>query len=509
MAQAALDGFGFQDWRITERLDADRITTRDRRFALVGRDAYLAAGGRIEEDLFGELAPVVLDPDRLSEVWTARARAVALVFEAQNLAVHVTAGPAPDLPEDLETLGYAYGTLGDAELEAYRAARDAFGEAGDAAEAQLEASAEPEAVLPGLVDLVHARLAMDQAGCGGRLATALVFRPDARTGLEVRCLAPIEPEADDGIDETDDGDAADDTESRTPNAATEVPGEGERPMPSPEIEGVNHVLHGVRTETATRGLIRALADAPQVALTALIARLFAQIAVKGRARPDAAIAVNAFAFNPTGGRIIDALDGDVRRRLDERRAAWAASGETLIGWVHGLSEPERLTMLAELTALTLDVHETRTSQIRTAARRDAAELAHLCGANIADHWTPDLPYLEPHSKPLLLAMLEAMGEQAADASGLKKTALTVRVANKAAKRGWAPSVLSWAAVEGESAGEAGDDGAPVVEPPDAAGTTKPVASATGEGEGVFVVTPAGEAVLAAVGSEPLDQAVPA
>ena len=33
---------------------------------------------------------------------TRRAREVALIYEAEGLAVHVTAGPEPDLPDDLE-----------------------------------------------------------------------------------------------------------------------------------------------------------------------------------------------------------------------------------------------------------------------------------------------------------------------------------------------------------------------------------------------------------------------
>ena len=106
LAEAALDGHGFQDWRIIERLDDARVTTRDRRCALVDPQAYGAAGGRTETDLFGELVPVLLDPDILTEVWTRRARGIAAVFEAEGIAVHVTAGPEPELPDDLEALGY-------------------------------------------------------------------------------------------------------------------------------------------------------------------------------------------------------------------------------------------------------------------------------------------------------------------------------------------------------------------------------------------------------------------
>ena len=102
MAEQALKGFGFQDWRITERLSADRVTDRDRRCALVGAERYAAAGGRMELDLFGELAPVLLDPEILNRLWLERARALALTLEAEGLEVHVTTGTYPDLPDDLE-----------------------------------------------------------------------------------------------------------------------------------------------------------------------------------------------------------------------------------------------------------------------------------------------------------------------------------------------------------------------------------------------------------------------
>jgi ParB family chromosome partitioning protein len=65
IAAAALSGFGFQEWRITDRLDAGQVTVRDRRFRLVGSERYAAAGGRLESDLFGERPDVVLDAEVL------------------------------------------------------------------------------------------------------------------------------------------------------------------------------------------------------------------------------------------------------------------------------------------------------------------------------------------------------------------------------------------------------------------------------------------------------------
>ena len=81
----------------------------------------------------------------------------------------------------------------------------------------------------------------------------------------------------------------------------------------------------------------------------------------------------------------------------------------MIAWVHGLAHGDKMGLLAELTALTLDIREERTTLIRKSARAEAAELAELCGADITLHWTPDAEFLKHHSKPLLLKMLEEIG----------------------------------------------------------------------------------------------------
>ena len=49
--------------------------------------------------------------------------------------------------------------------------------------------------------MIHARLAMDQAGWGGRVVTTLVLSPAVRTGVEVQCYSPEEPEIDEEGDE--------------------------------------------------------------------------------------------------------------------------------------------------------------------------------------------------------------------------------------------------------------------------------------------------------------------
>ncbi|PZT98161.1 MAG: chromosome partitioning protein ParB [Brevundimonas sp.] len=486
LAEAALDGHGFQDWRVLERLDDARVTARDRRCALVHPTTYGEAGGRTETDLFGELVPVLLDPDILTDLWLRRARGIAAVFEAEGVAVHVTAGPEPDLPEDLEALGYVYGgSLPAEEMARYRAQREVFNDRVEAARLALADPARPDIADLAIMDMIRARIASDQTGCGGRVVTTMVMWPAADTGVEVRCYTPEEPETDD--DERGGGDPVPRAAAPPAYISPEVE------APEPETEGVNHALHAARTDVATRGLIRALADDPSAALTALISRLFTVIVLRSRvARSESALAIVATGFNPSAGRVIEALDGDVRQRLDDRRADWQASGETVIAWIHGLPHGEKMGLLAELTAVSLDVREEKTFQIRRAARAEAAELAALCDADISLHWTPDAPFLQSHSKGFLLGMLETMGSEDERARTLKKTELVDWVVEQAATRTWAPASLSWRSSVDDGGAVAEDSQGAEDGPSDALNDE---ADDDDDGVGAFAVTAAGEAAL--------------
>lgn len=470
LAQAALDGHGFADWRVTERLDRSQVSANDPRCALVSPDQYAAAGGRIEADLFGERAPILLDPSVLTDLWTARAGEIAQVFEAEGFAVRVTAGDPPDLPDDLEQAGYVYGGMLPADdMTAYREARSIQDAAADAVESALGDGSSAEALDLTLETMIRASLVVAQIAFGGRAATTLVFSPSRRTALQIAAWTPVVP----AVDEGETGEPDDDGRSLYhPGAARFNPPQAE--APDPDVEGVGHSLHRLRTEVATRGLIRALADDPRTALTALIVRMFQVVASRGcHLRADSGLTITAQVFIPRGGQVIASLDGVVRERLDDRRAAWEASGQTLVRWVHGLDDEDRSALLADLVALTLDLTEARTDALRSTARAEACELAELSGADITRHWTPDADFLKPHSKPLLLAMLEAMGKAAPAGAAASKADLVLLVEATAAARGWAPAILSWAPpvgiVEGDPKGEAA---------------------------GAFEITPEGQAALA-------------
>lgn len=441
LAQAALDGY-LQDYQLSNRVGRSRTDVNDVRLALVGLDRYVAAGGRVESDLFGELPDVLLDPETLAEIWVQRAQAAIDAFKAEGLSVFLASEQgfrAPDGFFNLPYVNQAY--LDEAARTAYRAAQERVDEAyaslkgvdlaADAASAPILAVQKAR--------MAVARLKLDRATLG-----AVILHPDAESGLGATFFANPEPVIEGAGDETDD-----ETGGGHPSsvASYRAQAEVEVPRADVEVEGCSHVLHETQTDVATRGLIRDLADNPGAALTALLAQLFKHLALHGGGGSveTSAVTISATRYTRTGVPAIAALDGEVRARLEGRRDAYLASGLRPIPWVETLAHGEKMALLAELVAITLNVRESRTYAIRHAARADAVEIAELCGADIAAHWTPDQDYLAVHGKKQLMALLAEMEVDDPRAKTLKKDDLVAFTVEAAAERGWAPAVLSWRA----------------------------------------------------------------
>jgi ParB family transcriptional regulator, chromosome partitioning protein len=438
IARQATAGYGVAEWRIAEMLDEGRTTVRDRRFALVGAARYTAAGGRTESDLFGERPNSLLDPEILLALWSERAERLAADLARDGLTVRVSVDSRPEPPDGLDELGWRYGL--DLDETAQSAWRDAQAEANAAGEALAGLDVSDDAAETALGAWLVARIAAAQASEPGRNATCIVVVPGDRAPLDVRVYAPPFVQ-----DQEANGPAAANAPPN-PSAQTSIPVTPVAVAPAAEVEGVNHALHEVRTDTATRALIRAIADDPSTALVALIARLFDVLVLsRGLAKGSGALTVGAAAYGRPRAPVIEALDGEVRARLAKRRAVWERSEQSVIGWIEGLPHGEKMATLAELVALSLDLREERTTALRAGARAEAAELAALCGADVTLYWTPDEPFLRAHSKPQLIAMLETMGAEDDRARTLKKDELVAFVAEQAAARGWAPGNLSWSA----------------------------------------------------------------
>ena len=461
IAQTALDGY-FQDYQIRAVVEGGRVTEDDARFVLVGMDRYLEAGGRVSSDLFGELPDTVLDPEILQTAWRERVQPMIDHLKAEGLAVYLGEDGAFGAPDGFSRLPYVYRPdLSEAQIKALDDARYRVTQLSSALQDVDPQGEETTAVFGPLVSAMAAQagapLSRDKIG-------AVMLSPAASDyGFGATFYAvplPADELPEEIEDESDEDDDEDGVEAggRYGRSSADV----EIPKADVEVEGSSHVFHETRTDVATRGLIRDLADDPGAALTVLVAQLFKQLSLHSSGGLDAAaLQISGTRYSRGSTKPIAALDGEIRDRLDARRAAYKASGLRPIPWVETLPHGEKMALLAELTAVSLNLRESRTSLIRDAARAEAAEIAALCGADISAHWTPDAAYLAVHSKKQLMGLLDEMGVEDDRAKTLKKDDLVAFVAESAAERQWAPSALAWdrsVEVEADAAEADGDDG---------------------------------------------------
>jgi ParB family chromosome partitioning protein len=447
IAQTALDGY-LQDYQLKGLVTRGRVTVDDPRFTLVGMDRYVAAGGRVSSDLFAELPDALLDPEALTAAWRERVQPIVAHLQAEGLVVYLGDDGDFGAPEGFSRLPYVYRQdLTEAQTTSLNEANDRVTQlSSDLQDIDPEADDAPGAFGP----LVSAMAAAAGAPLSRCKIGAVILSPAgsdygfAASFYSVPLPASEMPEE---IEDEEDDEEADETAGRYGRAVADV----EVPQADVEVEGSSHVFHETRTDVATRGLIRDLADDPSAALTVLVAQLFKQLALHASGGLDAsALQISGVRYSRGSMPPIAALDGEVKARLDAKRAAYKASGLRPITWVETLAHGEKMALLAELTAMSLNLREARTSMIRHGARAEAAEIATLCGADISAHWTPDAGYLAVHSKKQLLALLDEMEVEDDRAKTLKKDDLVAFVGEAAAERQWAPAALAFdQAVEAE------------------------------------------------------------
>ncbi len=440
IAQTALDGY-FQDYQLKGLVTRGRVTVDDPRFTLVGMDRYVAAGGRVSSDLFAELPDALLDPDVLTTAWRERVQPIVVHLQADGLAVYLGDDGDFGAPEGFSRLPYVYRPdLTEAQTTALNEANYRVTQlSSDLQDIDPAADEAPGAFGP----LVSAMAAVAGAPLSRCKIGAVILSPAGSDyGFAASFYSVPLPAGDLPEEIADEEDEDDEAEvgGRYGRAVADV----EVPQADVEVEGSSHVFHETRTDVATRGLIRDLADDPSAALTVLVAQLFKQLALHSSGGLDAsALQISGVRYSRGSMPPIAALDGEVKARLDAKRAAYKASGLRPITWVETLAHGEKMALLAELTAMSLNLREARTSMIRHGARAEAAEIATLCGADISAHWTPDADYLAVHSKKQLLALLDEMEAEDDRAKTLKKDDLVAFVAEAAAERQWAPAALAW------------------------------------------------------------------
>ena len=458
-------------------IENGRATVEDDRFTLVGMDRY-AAGCRVSSDLFGELPDSLLDPEILQTAWRERVQPIIDHLKAEGLTVYLGRDAGYSAPEGFHHLPYVCERdLSEAQRAVLNDARYRVTQiSSDLQDLHVEADDAPGQLCP----LISAMVAEAGAPLTRFKVGAALISP-AGDGYGVAATfygeaLPIEdlPEAIEGEEDEEDEDGVG-YGGRYGRSSADV----ETPKIEVDVEGVSHVFHETRTDVATRGLIRDLADDPSAALTVLIAQLFKQLALHSIGHLDAsAVQIAGTRYSRGSTPAISALDGEIKTRLEGRRAAYKASGLRPIPWIETLPHGEKMALMAELTAISLDIREARTGLIRQAARAEAAEIAALCGADISAHWTPDAAFLAVHSKKQLLAALEEMGVEDDRAKSLKKDDLVAFVAECAAERQWAPPALAWDRPLAEVQADEADEAATGDETPPPAPAPAPIEATT-------------------------------
>ena len=422
-------------------------------FDLVGVARYRERGGRIDADLFGDFADVILDPDLLRTLWRERTRLLAEALAARGLIAFEQDRELYRAPDGYEVASpNTVAALSDEARSAWNAACAATD---TAAQALANGDRSSNASDTDLVAFLDSRLEQEQALYGDRLAAVGLY-PEAGTGFDIQAYITPAAIADFECTEVDDdGEGSASDLSSRPAYRPEIV----VPPQEVETEGRSHALHETYTDVATRGLIRGLADDPMTALTVTVARMFTLLALQGPASIDqSASTLQGRRYSRASLPPAPALDGVVRSRLAVRRDGYLASGLRPIPWVSELPHGEKMAVLAELTAVSLDLREDGVGHIRRAARAEGAEIAELIGHDISAYWTPDADFLGRHTKAQLLAALETMAADATPAKAMKKEELVGYVASVAAEMGWAPASLSLRQAEGTEL-SFGEDGA--------------------------------------------------
>lgn len=434
------------DWRVKEELKKNTLNAGDALARFVGEEAYLAAGGQIEQELFK--APELsrwLDPALAERLAQDKLKAAAAELEAEGF---LFVEPAIQEPQGK----YVAGNLGKPrkptpEESARRREIDARFKAIAKEEREIDAASDKRDD-PTYTDQEEARIdALNEEGerlrCEqDRIAAGLVtfdVKAKAKSGVVVTLdeagalvvrRGVVAPKHRTAIG------------SRQPAAGKKGKAAAATPAkPEPQAPMTN-LTHEKTSRIASAVVGRTLARAPSVALVAIAAALAR--AVFGEHEPFAEALDIPFraAFEPA----LDLLsDKELAAAAKRWQVALGKDLGTLEARMIDWPQNDVLDLLAICVGAYVKVIEPNAARDYgdDDARARLATLGKLAGANPAAHFIPDAEYLNGLSRPSLDA---AAAELGLDTAGAKtKTALAAIVADKAkgdgASAAWVPPLL--------------------------------------------------------------------
>ncbi len=420
---------------IRRALNEGRVSARDRRAVFVGAEAYQAAGGVIERDLFaadqgGHLA----DPALLDRLTLAKLREVAEEIQAEGwrwvsavIDLPLAHGCRRIYPKAQSLTSEDQARLAELSL-AY-----------DIIQAEHEGDAEfPEAVATELAALTAdiAVLTEQQTAFDpGEVQRAGAFITLAHDGAVQIHRGYVRPE-DEAVVETDDSVAGAQNDDGRAVGAVQDGEDG----PSPLSDRLIADLTAHRTAALRDGI----AKRPDIAFIAVVHALALQTFYHGHDL-GSCLELNATSTN-LGVHASGIENGPAGSKIDERHAAWAGRmpGDAADLWslLFHMTGQDRNALLAHCASLC--VNAVRLYEGRPQALRHADHLAQAVGLDMTAYWTPTVEsYFGRVTKAHMLAAVReaASTDEARQIEGMKKAAMAEAAGERVVGTGWLPSLL--------------------------------------------------------------------
>lgn len=444
----ALGKQGRTPWRVKEELKKNTLRAGDPLARFVGEEAYLAAGGVVEHELF--LAPEEsrwLDPalaERLAKdkLAAAAAELASEGFQFVETAIELRydayvdgnfGKPRKPTPEEKERLAQIRAREKEIEREdraiwktVHEREDDHFADPNEEELARLDALEEERRDLATERQrLIAGQVSFDDKA-KAKAGVVVTIDEDGALLIKRGVVAPKDRKA------TPAGKARRNASGKAASA---------KPAPPEPQAPMTNLTHEKTSRIASMIVGRTLARAPSVALVAITAAMARTIfALHDGSRCGEEILDMRFsefefgvddapsnaAHNVQGQRWSVALGKD-HAKLEERMIEWPQNDVLdLLAFCVGAC----VKVIEPNAAREYDKHDARTR---------LALIGRLAGADPAAHFLPDAEYLNGYSRASLEAAASELG---LDSAGLKtKAALAQAVADKAQEQAWTPPLL--------------------------------------------------------------------
>lgn len=411
---------------IRRMLTQDRVRGSDRRAVFVGAEAYEAAGGLVERDLFADDGGgYFTDPVLLDRLVLEKLESLAQTVRSDGWAWVTTALDLPPVREFRRVYPVNQPLLPEDE-----ASRAALSEECDQLIAEYDGEDEIEAAVAARLDEIDAQLAaLDNASRTyepadkARAGVFVVLNHEGMARVECGFIRPQdEPEA----ASSDDGESTDD--QRTDRR--------ER-SPAPLSDRLICELAAHRTAA----LRHALGEVPEIALVAVIHALAVQTF---RTEGGSALELRAQSSH-LSVHASDIGDSRATRGIEARHAAWASQlpkgSADLWSAILAMKPARRLSLLAHCAAYSVNAVP------RMAGRgvmAHAEQLASQLQLDMSGYWQPTAAnYFGRVAKPHILAAVTegASPEAARRIDGMKKDPMAEAAALALQRSGWVPEIM--------------------------------------------------------------------